>query len=429
MDKPIEAHNSLTPLKGMDVDETVADMEKRIDAAIAAACPDASDATPPTSISLNVENMNLPTPQNPSAPPLPLAPASQTNYSRTVPEKKKPQPLMSVVTTFASVASKPKRDAERVEHILHVYATQNKKQQISSCDWDYVLEHLIDLHQEHVLNGKIDPSLIKVAHTGFDATHGCGFIACRTSDSAAWHKKAVAMMKDFRAWAKGDTPPVRLCRIYLPIRFDNIPETKVIALIKAYNSDLKEAEITLKKTESLQGGRALFAEIDQDAYSIIRNKHYKLEFILGDIDCHGVVANNPPMTKDSSDAKSTSRSGTAAILPANAVVELAKISKRDPRIKTAPTKVAEECESDSSISSCSTTSSRGAAKYKPPARRSSPSTTRDDKTGETQGRSRRKLKPEEPQAKGSPLKRGRDPSTKGKTSPGNPTFSKKDKKH
>ena len=75
MDKPIEAHNSLTPLKGMDVDETVADMEKRIDAAIAAACPDASDATPPTSISLNAENMNLPTPQNPSAPPPPSGPS------------------------------------------------------------------------------------------------------------------------------------------------------------------------------------------------------------------------------------------------------------------------------------------------------------------------------------------------------------------
>ena len=183
---------------------------------------------------------------------------------------------MSVVTTFASVASKPKRDAERVEHILHVYATQNKKQQISSCDWDYVLEHLIDLHQEHVLNGKIDPSLIKVAHTGFDATHGCGFIACRTSDSAAWHKKAVAMMKDFRAWAKGEQPEVRLCRLFLPTRVDSLLDDQAMTLIVKHNPPLHRGTLDLKHVEDVQGGRALFIEFDTDSYSYIKAKGHKI---------------------------------------------------------------------------------------------------------------------------------------------------------
>ena len=434
----------------METNETVAEMERRIDAEIEAACPDASEHT--TILSLcapEIMNLTLARPPTPAPPSLP----PKENHRAEISAKTKPVPRMSVKTTYSGAASKPK---DRVDDILHVYASKNKKTPISQCEWDYIMEILIDLHTSHVLSGQINPSEVRVAHTGFDGKHRCGFIACRNEKSAAWHKKAIDTVKGsdgltFRAWAKGDLPQVRLCRIYLPTRFERIPDEKVIPLIKAYNPELKNSDICIKKSESLsQGGRAIFIEIDQDSYTHVRAKQYKLEFVLGDIDCHGVAVTPPPpppqakpaqeLASDTNQSKTNQRSGVNAILPSNAISDLTKISKRDPRVKTQPPAIQAAGDEDDSDSadSCSTTSSRGSAKYKPPQRKSSPSlarqnTEKDDEptlsNKDKRGRSGKSIQETAP--KNSPQKRGRDPSSNktnnNKISPGNPS-SKRDRK-
>ena len=435
-------------------DETVSDMERRLDAEIAAACPGASDVA---ALSLSTtETLNLTIPSSPSIPTitlpslLPSSPSKSNhrdnNSEKPKPDKTKPVPLMSIKTTYARAASKQK---ERVEYLLHVYSSKNKKSPISQCEWDYILEILIDLHTSQVLEGRINPKEVSVAHTGFDDKHHCGFIACRNEESAAWHKKAVETVTGsdglvFRAWAKGDLPQVRLCRIYLPARFDRIPVDKVIPLIKAYNSELKESDISLKKADTLQGGRALFVEIDQDSYTHIRTKQYKLEFVLGDIDCHGVAVNPPPTaapqgaqsTSDKAPPASDPRTGANAILPRNAITDFNKISKRDPRIKNTPPAQTEKDDDTDSISSCSTTSSRGSAKYKPPSRKRSPSQVRriDSKSEapskDVKGRGLSNKPNLETESKSSPQKRGRDHSKDkrgNRISPGIPS-SKRDKR-
>ena len=124
---------------------------------------------------------------------------------------------------------------------------------------------------------------------------------------------------------------------------------------------------------------ALFIEFDADSYNYIRDKNYEIEFILGDLDCHGVMTNPnakpKPNPAPETDSSSASRSGVAAILPANATAELHKLShetsSRDPRVaKKLLIKPADNV-SDAE-DGYSTTSSRGSSKYKPPARRPAP---------------------------------------------------------
>lgn len=435
-------------------DTAILNMEQAVEMAVASDEPPFNiDSLSSAEISTLLE---LPNPTPPPLipviipPPPPSAkPPATTSGKKTIPS------LMSIKPTYASAATKAK---ERVEDILHVYSSQTKKNQISADVWERIMEELISIHYNSVLSKAIDPKAIRVAHAGYDEKHACGFIACRDEVSAGWHKKAVSTIRlggsVFRAWAKGDIPPVRLTRIYLPLRFHNLEAEDIINLLKAYNSELKDGELTFKRMENLlQGGRALFLEMDQDSYTHVRNKHYKLEFIMGDLDCHGVNIINPTTSSKGKDAKPTSsdtksstdltsspatsqqpasdtRSGITAILPANAISELAKISHatssaRDPRLAKKESINVEpataEAESDSD--GYSTTSSRGSAKYRPPERSTVSSNSelrKDDK--EDRSRKDRHVKGE---------KRGREPSKKNakdKISPGNPPKGKKGKK-
>ena len=397
-------------------------IEAAIDAKIKAEAALRQEAKIKDSLANNKKNTLPLSPQHP-----PLAPTLNPIPS-----------LMSINTSKPSFASKAKeaKNKERVEDILHVYSSKNRKSPISALEWEYIESHLITLHTMHVLSDKSDPKAVRVAHSGFDDKHGCGFIACRDSDSANWHKEAIKSIEGsgglvFRAWAKGDLPEVRLCRLYLPSRFQDIPVEKILELIKAYNPPIKNGTLIFKNSEPTknQGGTALFIEFDADSYTYIRDNKYKIEFILGDIDCHGVMTNPAPKNKPTptttstpapeSDSSSASRSGAAAILPAHAAAELSKMeratSSRDPRVKKILDKATESQAHSDDEDGYSTTSSRGSAKYKPPTRKSSPSADRGRAAAKTD----------------SPLKRGREPSKPGhgdKKSPGAAAPPKRDKK-
>ena len=202
-------------------------------------------------------------------------------------------PSSKAKTTYAAKAKTPPKAREMVEHILFVYSSWTNKAPINPREWGLIDSHLIGMEL------KQDPAdpLIRIANSGYDAAHRCGFIACRDQASADRCKSAIRGIGDpqsgkaFRAWAKGEQPEARLCRLFFPTRFDSLSELLLIDLLKKHNPPLQKGTLVLKNVEDVQGGRAVFLEFDIDSYSYIKLKGHKVEFALMDIDCQTY---NPP---------------------------------------------------------------------------------------------------------------------------------------
>ena len=213
-----------------------------------------------------------------------------------LPKDTQPQkPTPKSKTTYATKAKSPPKPREMVEHILFVYSTWTNKAPIDSKDWGIVDSHLIG---RELARSPSDP-LIRIANSGYDATHRCGFIACRDLVSAEWCQAAIrgiggsqyGVRGAFRAWAKGEQPEAKLCRLFFPPRFDSLDEDTLVSSLKKHNPPLQHGTVVPKGLEDVQGGRALYVEVDTISYSYIKSKGHKLEFVMMDIDCQ---LYNPP---------------------------------------------------------------------------------------------------------------------------------------
>ena len=213
-----------------------------------------------------------------------------------LPKVTQPQKATSnAKTTYATKAKSPPKPREMVEHILFVYSTWTNKAPIGPKDWGVVDSHLIGRELER---SPTDP-LIRIAHSGYDAAHRCGFIACRDLVSAEWCQAAIRGIGGlqygargaFRAWAKGEQPEAKLCRLFFPPRFDSLVADTLILSLKKHNPPLQRGTMVPKGLDDVQGGRALYVEFDTDSYSYIKSKGHKLEFVMTDIDCQ---LYNPP---------------------------------------------------------------------------------------------------------------------------------------
>ena len=212
-----------------------------------------------------------------------------------VPKDTQSQIPTKAKTTYATKAKSPPKPRVMVEHILFVYSTWTNKAPIDSKDWGIVDSHLIG---RELVRSPSDP-LIRIANSGYDATHRCGFIACRDQASAEWCQAAIrgiggpqyGVRGAFRAWAKGEQPEARLCRLFFPSRFDSLAEDTLIVSLKKHNPPLQQGTLIPKGVDDVQGGRALYVEFDTISYSYIKSKGHKLEFVMMDIDCQ---IYNPP---------------------------------------------------------------------------------------------------------------------------------------
>ena len=252
--------------------------------------------------------------------------------------------------TYATKAKTPPKAKTLVEHILFVYSTWTNKAPINSNDWALVEAHLLETEL------KQDPSdsLIRIANSGYDATHRCGFLACRDLASAEWCKSAIRRIGGpqygskgaFRAWAKGEQPEARLCRLFLPTRFDTLTNTQIMTLLVKHNPPLLRGTLTLKHSEDVPNGRAVFVEFDTDSYSYTKSKGHKLEFPLMDIDCQVYI---PPkrtaptglgisgITRLPSQPKSTAIT-EAATLATTAPTSSAALSTNPPKVVSLPSR-------------------------------------------------------------------------------------------
>ena len=225
-----------------------------------------------------------PQPLFPEGLPLPWAPkpSQAANDTQT-------RNLSKSNTTYATKTKSPPKARVVVEHILFVYATWTNKAPINASDWGIVDSHLLGMEIQQ------DPSepLIRIANSGYDAAHRCGFIACRDLASADWCKRTIhgiggpqfGAKGAFRAWAKGEQPEARLCRLFFPSRFDSLTDDTLMTLLKKHNPSLGQGTLLLKGVDDVQGGRALFVEFDIESYTFVKSKGYKVEFSMMDIDC------------------------------------------------------------------------------------------------------------------------------------------------
>ena len=112
-----------------------------------------------------------------------------------------PPPTRIQVPYAEKAAIKP--PPERVDNILHVYASHDSKVPITNGDW-----HLIEQHTLRVMlsdqTSPLEDHL--VPRSGYDAAHQCGFIASESAASAEWHKRVIRGYgegnKKLRAWAR-----------------------------------------------------------------------------------------------------------------------------------------------------------------------------------------------------------------------------------
>ena len=244
-----------------------------------------------------------------NADPLPLAPKPVPLFPNGLPPFRKPGesdgrsgavPFKNKnnAKTYAAKASTPPRRREQVENIVFVYSTQVAKAPLSEGEWGLVDSFLIGKLAARDPN---NPIIIRIANSGYDSAHRCGFIACRDLASENWCKTVIRMMgggspaiKSFRAWSKGEVPEIRLCRLFFPSRFDSLSEDQLIPLLKRHNPSLQQGTLTLKNCEDVQGGRAIFVELDPTAYAYTKSKNHRLEFLMMDIDCQIYI---PPVKK------------------------------------------------------------------------------------------------------------------------------------
>ena len=189
----------------------------------------------------------------------------------------------------STYAAKAKTPPKRVDNILFIYSTSTSKQPLAYGDWEQIDLHLLN---KLASPGSGDP-VARIANSGYDVTHKCGFIACRDLITENWCKSVILRLGGglgrgvgaYRAWSRGEQPEARLCRFYFPTRFDGLNDDQIISLLVRHNPPFKNATLTLKRSEMVRGGRAIFIELDPDAYSYAKSRGYKVEFALMDIDC------------------------------------------------------------------------------------------------------------------------------------------------
>ena len=184
--------------------------------------------------------------------------------------------------TYADRAKAPASPRELLTNILYVYTSHDRKIPLGQSDWDLVDKQLIRGLLEY-------PELVRIANSSYDKHHSCGYIACRDKTSEDWVKNCVLSMTGnggigFRAWSRDEKPEVKLCRLFLPARFEDLSDSVVLTQLVRYNPFIKD-KITLKQTTQEQRGRAIFLEIEPSTYTTIYKMGRKLHFLAMDLDC------------------------------------------------------------------------------------------------------------------------------------------------
>ena len=201
-----------------------------------------------------------------------------------------------VKPTYASKAKSPPKARVLVQNILYVYSTSDSKKALSLKDWEAIDNHLIlkEVSQE-------PGNSVKIAKSGYDSAHNCGYIACKNLASENWVKDVIRCLgggpnlpSPFRAWSRGEQPETRICRLFFPARFDCLNDNMLVPILLRHNPSLSQGTITLASSEIVQGGRAVFLEMDAASYGYAKSRNHKLEFTMMDVDCQLYI---PPSNK------------------------------------------------------------------------------------------------------------------------------------
>ena len=123
-------------------------------------------------------------------------------------------------------------------------------------DWQVIDGLLVDGIVEQ---RAADNTLINIQGSGYDSKHNLGYIACKDPASELWVKKLILSIPggNYRAWARGKKPVLpesRLCRVFLPHRFDKLSDDGALAELCSRNPNLNPNTTRIKQSEQVQGG-------------------------------------------------------------------------------------------------------------------------------------------------------------------------------
>ena len=236
--------------------------------------------------------------------------------------------------TYATKARSPPKARVLVQNILYVYSTSDSKKALSLSDWEAIDNHLIlkEVSQE-------PGNSVKIAKSGYDSVHKCGYIACKNLVSENWVKDVIRCLgggpnlpSPFRAWSKGEQPETRICRLFFPSRFDCLNDNMLVPTLLRHNPSLRQGTITLKDSEMVQGGRAIFLEMDAASYGYAKSRDHKLEFTMMDVDCQLYIP--PKKAKKPDGPPTTTMPSTTSPVGTDNPVPIAPIQRHsaDPRL-------------------------------------------------------------------------------------------------
>ena len=274
------------------------------------------------------ESRSMPPPASPKNPPPNTTNKPNTSRPHNIP------PLMSIPTnqpkplvppTKTNYAGVTQRNSTKVEHILHVYSSRERKSRIEANEWQKIENYLLGLQESELLKGNAGPEQIRIAYAGYDNAHSCGIVAAKSQESAEWHQEAIRRYPiPHRAWGKGEQPELYTTRIYLPTKYDNLRHQNIIPILKKMNPFLSEGILEIKHEELVEkkGGTAIYIDVDRVSFQQIKSNGWRLEFLMGDVDCTSAardpraakkMANQPPLPTNEKGNTNTPKANTTTL--------------------------------------------------------------------------------------------------------------------
>jgi KRAB domain-containing zinc finger protein len=180
--------------------------------------------------------------------------------------------------------------SENCSNILEVFSTTHSKEPITNDEWNQIEQFLIDQLTDEISCLLTSPQKVKTSRSGYDQTKMCGVIMVKNAESKAWYQTSVSRFnvdgKKFRVWSMDEVPEVYQVRLILPARLNRIDDQAVMKLLLSFNPQLEKLKMSVKRVEEIEDeGRAFDLEVCRDIFEVIKHKDWKLEFLMGEVEC------------------------------------------------------------------------------------------------------------------------------------------------
>ena len=177
---------------------------------------------------------------------------------------------------------------ESTSNILEIYSSSSTKEPITKQQWFQIEEFIIEKITTAITTGEISPLQVKILNSGYDDSKKMGFIQAKDTESKHWYQTKVAQLSldgtCFRAWSEHENPEIFILRLALPGKLNTVKEKQVLPLLVSFNPQLKTHQFKVEHIEMVEKvGRFFYLKTSQDAFEFVKEKNWKLDFLLGEV--------------------------------------------------------------------------------------------------------------------------------------------------